>query len=186
MFLNFGPKKCVRFALAKLTLEHKAHPDITGPDLGLLFKILNTIQAAILKNGHKIGFWPQVKDPSIRSGLRALPLLHSQEHMPLGFESPEYARKYELKTLIRHMDQSSNQEQDVHIHSPKIKGLKVSFNQRLTGMPPGHLSQGRGTVHTNTCKSHVFQPKHIPARTAAYIQDHGPGIKIPDERLQKG
>lgn len=71
-----------------LTLEHKAHPDITGPNFGLLFKVLNTYQAAIFEYGHKISFWPQVKDPPIRYGLHAQPLLHSQKHMSLGLESP--------------------------------------------------------------------------------------------------
>jgi hypothetical protein len=41
--------------LLRLILEHKAHPDITDPNLGLLLKILTTYQAAIFKNRHKLG-----------------------------------------------------------------------------------------------------------------------------------
>ncbi len=44
------------YTYLRLILEDKAHPDILGPDLGLLFKVLNTYQAAIFKNGHKVGF----------------------------------------------------------------------------------------------------------------------------------
>jgi hypothetical protein len=68
---------------AKLTLEHKAHPCITGPDLGLLLKIRNTSQAAILKHTHKLVFCPQVKDPPIRSRFVALPLFHTHQDMPM-------------------------------------------------------------------------------------------------------
>jgi hypothetical protein len=55
IFWNLGPKNMSDLPEVKLTLEHKAHPDITGPDRGLLLKILHTYQAAVLKNGHKIG-----------------------------------------------------------------------------------------------------------------------------------
>jgi hypothetical protein len=52
-------------------------------------------------------------------------------------------------------------------------------------MPPGQLSQSRGSVQANTGEPLVFQPQHIPACSAANIQDTCARRKESDQREQK-
>ena len=86
---------------------------------------------------------------------------------------------------MRHMDQGPDQEQDVHIHSLKIKALKISLDYLQSCMPVGQLSQSRGTVQTSTGKSPVFQSQHIPPCSAANIQNTCTRRKVPLQREQK-